>query len=250
MRKHSIENIIDLNRASYDLIAPEFSSTRGYSWQDVDYLFKFVKPSDKILDVGCGNGRLLQQTTNYHLQPTNYFGIDFSEKLIEEARQLHPGFRFEIRDISDRVTCSMCHESGRLLHDARCVIHDLCDSNTFDAVFMISVLNHFPKELHDQVLQDVKKCLKSGGKLLMINWNLWNARNNKSIWHQWPLSRNMMTKWGNDRVPLYYYSFTKGELRRLLIKNGFIVEENFYSKRGKKSSWLFGANIVTVCIAG
>ncbi|MFH0779780.1 MAG: class I SAM-dependent methyltransferase [Parcubacteria group bacterium] len=227
----------ELNRTSYDKIAGEFSATRGYSWKDVDYLFEFVKSGDKILDVGCGNGRLLGNS-KHKIQSTNYIGVDNSEQLIGEARKKYPEFKFEIVDLL--------------------TMNDLHDK--FDTAFCVSFLNHFPKEKQNQVLQNLKALLKPGGYLLMVNWNLWNVFNKKSVWfklrrdpsHELGVThlrdRNVMTTWksGDKEVPLYYYAFTKGELAKLLQKNGFEVVENFYVKNGKKSSWLFGNNILTV----
>lgn len=243
MDKTANSSIVKMNQKGYDQIATEFSNTRDHSWQDVDYLFKFVKPGDTVLDIGCGNGRLLRNS-KHKIPNSNYLGVDFSGNLIEEARRLHPGFRFEVGDI---------------LEDKLTIINE--GEKKFDAVFLISVLNHFPREVHDLVLRNVKKCLKPGGRLLMVNWNLWNVKNKKSVIRMklhannanMRMTRmgikNILTTWkgGDKEAQLFYYAFTKGELKRLLKKNGFIVEENFYSKRGKRSSWLFGANIVTVC---
>lgn len=226
MDNYSTESIIELNKAGYNAIAEQFSSTRNYSWADVEYLFKYVKPEDKIIDIGCGNGRLLT-SPQLPVSSSNYFGIDNSEGLINEARRLHSEFKFEVADISE-------------LNASHLTL------NTFNSAFCISVLNHFSRESHDRVLQNIKRCLKPDGCLLMVNWNLWSVRNKKGFWRTF--KKNILTTWkgGDKEARLFYYAFTKGEIRKLLEKNGFKVVESLYSKRGKASSWLFGNNIVTV----
>ncbi|NQT49189.1 class I SAM-dependent methyltransferase [Candidatus Kuenenbacteria bacterium] len=228
---------IEQNKQSYNKIAELFSSTRGYVWGDIGFLVGHVKSGDKVLDVGCGNGRLVKSLES-KVKSGGYLGIDNSEGLIDQAQKAYPENKFEVMDALDLNL----------------------PENSMDAVFMIAVLNHFPKEKQAQVLKNVRKVLKPGGKLLMVNWNLWNRDNLKSIWKNIPLikilfgQRGVTTHWkttGVD-VPLYYYAFMRGEIKRLLKKNGFKITTNYYSAKndpdqpGKQSSWLRGLNIVTV----
>ncbi len=234
----------ELNKQSYNKIAELFASTRGYIWGDINLLINYVKAGDKVLDVGCGNGRL-GKSLKVKGKSIGYIGIDNSEKLIEQARRAYSDIKFEVADILEFGASNWALES-------------------FDVVFMNSVLNHFPKDKQTQVLRNVKKVLRPDGKLLMVNWNLWNINNLKSIWRNIPFvkiifggERGVVTRWkttGID-VPLYYYAFTKGEIKRLLKKNGFKIIKNYYSAKndpdqpGRKSWWLFGLNIVTIARA-
>lgn len=228
-------NLIELNKQSYNKIAALFSGTRSYIWEDVDVLLKYVQPGDHVLDAGCGNGRLAGVLKD---KAVSYTGIDNSEKIIDEARKNQPGQEFIVTDI--------------LSLDRRQLRND------YDAVFLVSVLNHFPRAEQDQAIQNIKELLKPGGYLLMVNWNLWRLSNRKSVWRskksnqalgiknlKW---RDVLTTWkgGNIEAPLYYYAFTKNEIEALLKRNGFSVIENFYSSRGEKSHALTGENIVTV----
>ena len=167
-----------------------------------------------------------------------YLGVDNSKGLISEAKTTYPDYKFQVGDMRS------------------------VEGSQFDVIFMISSFNHFPKEKQQAVINNVKKLLKPGGKLLMVNWNLWNRANPKSIWKNLSLqnillgNRDVVTHWkttGVD-VPLYYYAFTKGEVKRLLKRSGFKVIENYYSAKndpenpGQASSWLRGLNIVTIAI--
>ncbi|MBT5503238.1 class I SAM-dependent methyltransferase [Candidatus Falkowbacteria bacterium] len=233
-------DLIEQNKQSYNKIAELFSSTRGYVWGDISFLAKNIKDGDNILDLGCGNGRLVE-SLQVKGESISYLGIDNSEGLIKQAQKSYPDQKFEVCDVLDIGDCELGIEK-------------------FDVIFMVSSLNHFPKDNQQSVIENVKRLLKPGGKLLMVNWNLWNRDNLKSIWKNVSLAmilfgeRGVTTHWkttGVD-VPLYYYAFTKGRIKRLLQKNGFTVTKNYYSAKndpdrpGKKSSWLRGLNIVTV----
>lgn len=64
-----------------------------------EILAKEIKPDDKLLDAGCGYGRLLD------LLPSSfrggYTGVDISPKMIAEAKRLHPGHDFRVCDLSN-----------------------------------------------------------------------------------------------------------------------------------------------------
>jgi SAM-dependent methyltransferase len=51
--------------------------------------------TDRVLDIGCGPGILTAQVAAFANQA---IGIDFSAKMIDEARKLHPGLTFEVEN--------------------------------------------------------------------------------------------------------------------------------------------------------
>lgn len=51
-----------------------------------------IKPNARVLDAGCGYGRLSEYFDNY-------LGVDFSPDFIKEAQILYPNKKFEIQDI-------------------------------------------------------------------------------------------------------------------------------------------------------
>lgn len=58
------------------------------------FLAKILKPGMSVLDVGCAAGGFYNILKE--LQPEiSYTGIDISEEMIQEAKRLHPGVRFE-----------------------------------------------------------------------------------------------------------------------------------------------------------
>jgi len=217
--------LLDLNRDNYNKIAEDFSATRAYIWDDIKVLLDYVGEGDSVLDVGCGNGRLVEGLKEKNVK---YLGIDFSEKLIAEARKKYPHHEFAVVDLAE--------------------FHS--DQAKYDVVFCLSVLNHFPKDFQEKIILNIKSALKPGGCLLMINWNLWNIKSKKSVWRlpKFGKFQDLMTIWrgASEQVKLYYYAFTNGEIRNLLNKTGFEVEVNKFFRNGRPSNWIFGRNIVTV----
>ncbi len=60
---------------SYDAYAETFSNSRkNLKWPELDAIIEDMCESgySSVLDIGCGNGRFLEQITNYQLPITNY----------------------------------------------------------------------------------------------------------------------------------------------------------------------------------
>ncbi len=226
-RKRALE-VMEITRETYELIGEEFSNTRESVWVEMEGLAKkYIRSGMKVLDVGCGNGRLVDI-----LKGVDYLGVDGSEALIKEAKKR--GSNFKLLDIL---------ELNKL-------------DGKFDGVFMFASFNHvMSKKFRLKVLRDIKSLLKSGGWLIMTNWNMWQVGVKKSVW-RYNLKRpgmyfeDVMTEWqsrdGQKKGKLYYRAFGLGELKRLLRKAGFEVVENYYSLNGEKSNWRKGRNIVSV----
>jgi len=171
MTNLNAQKIVAQNKETYNAVAEAFSGTRSFVWPDINFLLAHINKGDQVLDLGCGNGRLCEFIKDKGAQ---YTGLDFSENLIAEARKKYPEAKFLI---------------GNIL--------DFKSAQKFDAIISVSALNHFPKELQPQVIRQIKKMLKPSGKLLLINWNLWNIGRKKSAWRLPHLDsfKNVLTTW-------------------------------------------------------
>ena len=72
------------------------SRNSAYYADDRKYTRFLVPEGARILEIGCGTGNLLAQ-----LKPSYGVGIDCSERMIETARETHPGLEFIVADIED-----------------------------------------------------------------------------------------------------------------------------------------------------
>lgn len=85
----------------------------GWENQSAQYrrfavLESLLEPGQKILDVGCGLGNLLDYF-QIHEHIVDYTGIDILELMVEKARAKHPAAHFEVQDIF-REDCLPGHE--------------------------------------------------------------------------------------------------------------------------------------------
>lgn len=129
---------------TYNKIADDwYQDRRTDSWH-FPALNKFAalvaEVGDTVLDVGCGPGFKSQDLIERGLKVT---GIDFSEKLIERARQHASQGEFKLMDIKDLPQLEQ----------------------TFAGVFAQAVLLHVPKKDIPTTLQMLKDKLQPGGYL-------------------------------------------------------------------------------------
>lgn len=128
---------------SYDPFAQTFSKSRkNHPWPELDYIISDIRTQghSRILDVGCGNGRFLEEARNHGFMPTQYLGIDSSKGMIEEAKKLHPEYLFRV--------CDMLHLES--------TIQDQLDLKKYDAILLLASFHHLEtRAMRVQVLMDL-----------------------------------------------------------------------------------------------
>lgn len=223
------KDLIQLNKQTYNTIAKFFDKTRKYLWDDLKPLKKYTKAGDRVLDIGCGTGRLYQLFEE--IQDTSYFGIDQSEGQIELAKENYTEGSFQVMEMTEL---------------------DFAD-NEFDLIFCIATFNHLPdEETRLKSLSEMKRVLKPNGKVIMTNWNLFSKSVGKVVQKGKfkKEGQEFIVPWMNSQGEVlgerYYHGFTLGELEDLFNKVGFNIEQNYYSKKAKHVSSAEGHNIVTI----
>ncbi len=218
------QEIIQQNKDVYNRIAKEFFHTRQIVWDDLLPLARFAKAGDKILDLGCGFGRLSELFKDLSV---DYVGVDQSEKQIEIAKKTFPNLKFIVAEMQ-----------ALPLKDEE-----------FDIVYCIATFHHLPDETTRVVaLREMKRVLRSGGKIVMTNWNL-GSDWAKEKYHS-DNGKDFMVPWkdaaGQVIGERYYYNFEKQELKNLCREAGLTVIEQYYTKRGEESTVQTGENLVTI----
>jgi SAM-dependent methyltransferase len=210
MDKNYAKYLLEKTRDDYNAIAEGFSSTRRFVWRGLESLYYYATPGDKVLDLGCGNGRLLQIFKGINI---NYTGVDNSEKLIESAKKIYPNTTFLVAD----------------------ALHLPFPSDYFDKIYSIAVLHHIPsEELRLKFLEEAKRVLRPQGLLILTVWDLWRGRGWKLNLKFGILKLLRMSKvdFGDVFVPWaqkyqrYVHCFMKGELINLAQKTGFKLKES------------------------
>lgn len=103
-----------------------------------------VKAGERILDVGCGTGTLLE-----HLPAVDYVGIDYSEAYIQAAQK-----RFGSRGTFIATDVKNLPQTGH---------------SGFDLAFAIGLLHHLDDAAARALLADVRRCLKPGGRFVALD---------------------------------------------------------------------------------
>lgn len=197
---------------SYDNFAVTFSNSRkNLHWPELDSIILDMRNQGykSVLDIGCGNGRFLEQWMSWD-ERIEYLGIDSSEWMIIEARKLHPEYRFEVID---------------MIH-----IGDIeSEILQFDALLFLASFHHLEsQEERIQVLQDVRKLLAPWGRIYMTNWNLREQEKYEKS-HQG--NGDYAIKIGE--FSRYYHGFTIEELAGLFEETGYRIIENRVFEGGR-----------------
>ncbi|MDD5621132.1 MAG: class I SAM-dependent methyltransferase [Candidatus Pacebacteria bacterium] len=223
-------SLLNKNKEDYNRIADSFDSKRGYIPKDFEYMQKFIKKNEKVLDLGCGNGRLAE------LIDDEYLGADVSEELIRIAKEKYPDKRFIILNNSLRFPFK---------------------NDEFDKVFCLSVFHHTPsKAFRKQLIQEIKRILKPGGILILTVWNLKGNKKTKEMLWKYSFKKiffkskldfkDIFYPWkdskGNILAERYVHVFSQRELKRLILKQRFKILELKTIDRSLK-----GSNILIVC---
>ena len=211
MDKKYAEYLLTKTKEDYELTAKEFSGTRKKEWPEVRFLFDdYLKKGDKVLDLGCGNGRFY----NFFIKnKVNLKGIDWSEKLINFAKKEYPKGNFLVVNALD-----MPFNNGY-----------------FDKIYAIAVLHHIPSEENRlKFFKEVKRVLKRRGVFMLTVWNFHTTKDFflllkytilKIIGRSKLDFKDIFKKWGR-KAEKYYHWFSKKELISLATKAGFKVKKS------------------------
>ncbi len=229
-------DIVQKTRDDYNKIAKHFSGTRFDIWPELEQFRSFIKDGQRILDWGCGNGRLLLIMKDKSVQ---YFGTDQAASLIAIARKKY----------ADEV------KSGKAKFFSTAFKEKKFKPEFFDLAFMIASFFHLPdQKIRLKLLKKTYSELKPGGRLAMTVWNLGSDWAKKKMKKEWKIlgENDFLIPWKNPEgvveAERYYHHFTKAELKGLLEEAGFKIEAmNYYNK----NSWTDskgGRNLVVIAI--
>ncbi len=202
MKKEKAKKVMESLREDYNLVSSSFARTRDRLWPAGKFLFDFAKKEEKVLDLGCGNGRFSQ-----YLEGCDYTGVDFSSGMVSEAKKRFPEKKFIVAS-----ALSLPFKD-----------------NFFDKIYSIAVIHQIPStDYRKEALREAKRVLKKNGRIFITVWDL---KKERRFFCLKQMMRNFF--WGpmgskdiilkRDR---YYYLFSKKELKKIFEDVGFEVEED------------------------
>ncbi|WP_205694306.1 class I SAM-dependent methyltransferase [Clostridium manihotivorum] len=129
-----------------------------------------IKPEQKILDIGCGCGRIAIHFLNYLNEQGKYIGIDSNKLLLsyceDNISTVNNNFQFEFVDAYN----------GAYSRDGKLKCQDIVfpvENESVDTVIMWSVFTHMYLADIDAYLKEIHRVLKKGG-LFISSFNLYN----------------------------------------------------------------------------
>ncbi len=211
--------IINKTKEQYNAIAHDWDLSRSRPSGLKLKQIKCLKNSDRLLDLGCGNGLIVPYVLE---RGAEYNGIDISGELIKIAKGRYPEADFKIGDATKKLKFK---------------------DNSFDWVFSFAVLHHIPTEkLRIIFLKEIYRVLKKGGRASIIVWNLLNDKMAKRFKIYEQLEKNktndIKVRWLRTKgmeVQRYIHIFFPEELKKLAMKAGFKdIDTEYYNQAGKK----------------
>ena len=110
-----------------------------------------LKPSEKVIDVGCGSGKLTLMIANKLNDGGEVIGVDASGNMINECNRndLHKGYPVSFQlGLMEKLSFS---------------------DNYFDVVISSLAIHHVPRDVKVAAFKEFARVLKSGGRLLLLD---------------------------------------------------------------------------------
>jgi SAM-dependent methyltransferase len=183
----------DDHRASYDQVAEAYAETffdeldgKPFDRNLLDAFAERRKHDGLVLDVGCGPGHIARYL---HERGVEVAGVDLSPRMVEVARRLNPGLRFEVGDMA---------------------AFDFDGDAVVGLVAFYSII-HIPREGVPDVLREFRRVVRSGGELVIaIHAGTGSVRRDELL---------------GQPVPFEATFFERDELVSLVEGAGFRVDE-------------------------
>jgi demethylmenaquinone methyltransferase/2-methoxy-6-polyprenyl-1,4-benzoquinol methylase len=201
--KYEAEKYYNRISSFYDWLGGIFE--RKSAERALDYLN--IQNGESVLEIGFGTGYCLQQIALLVGKIGKAYGIDISNGMLEVTRK-----RLEKASILDRVELYQGDASNLPYYS----------NDTFDAVLMSFTLELFDTPEIPQVLGEIKRVLKVGGRLAIVSLSKINGNSLAIRIYEW-----IHRKWPKyvDCRPIYLeYSLSKAgyeiqnsEMAKLMI---------------------------------
>lgn len=193
-------------------------------WASEGFIFqKYLKKSDRILDLGCGTGR-----TTFPLSQLGYesiIGVDITPEMIIEAQALNKYFDthldFRVGDALDL---------------------EFEDSYFDSVIFSFNGLMSIPGEANrKKALIEINRVIKETGIFIFTTHDRAQEEQFIEFWKEekekWRLGKqnpalfeygDLITKSKNELAEIFIHIPTQDEIRKVLWDTGFSVVETFY----------------------
>jgi tRNA (uracil-5-)-methyltransferase TRM9 len=192
----------------YNHISSHFKQTRVFLWPFTKSFLDTIKAPELVADIGCGNGRGIKD------YPFPVIGCDICiPNLIEANTQLTGVIRANALNLP-------------------------YNNNVFDKLISIAVIHHLStNERRQQVIKEMIRVVKPGGKLFIQVWALEQPKNARRQFKTqdnmvpWVLYKKYTKEKKHDEVyKRFYHVFKENELELLCDLPTVECVKSFYEK--------------------
>jgi len=190
-----------------------------------------LKPTDHVLDVGCGIGRMALPLTQYITPPGSYHGFDIVKEGIDwctdHITKRFPHFHFMHIDLLNDLYTS----NGASAADFTFPYQD----RQFDFVFLTSVFTHFVPAETEQYIREIARVLAPGGRCL-ATFFLFDSTFTHSTLDEFSFPYNYgHYRLMDDKVQSANVAYEKEYIEQLISQNGLVLERYIEGSWGGKS---------------
>ncbi len=234
--------------------APQSPEEAQFKMDGEEFLTYFkafceLTPDSRVLDVGCGIGRMAFPLTDYLSSQGSYDGFDIIQSQIEWCQAhistKYPNFRFQHLDVYNKTYNPKGQQTSTNVR------FPYADAQ-FDLVFLTSIFTHMLPEDVDHYLGEIARVLRPG-KVVLFTMFLLNAESERLITQNPAGSRYTFPK----RYPDQHYAvmdvqrpedaiaFDETFVRQLCAKHGLRIQEPIrYGAWCGRPDYLSGQDIV------
>jgi demethylmenaquinone methyltransferase/2-methoxy-6-polyprenyl-1,4-benzoquinol methylase len=192
----------DAARASYNRMSRWYDMIAGSTekkYRDWGLEKLSAQPGQRILEIGFGTGHCLVALAKAVGATGRVIGLDISDGMLAIA-----GERLRAEGLNDRVD----------LHLGDAAHLDFIEANSLDGVFMSFTLELFDNPEIPPLLQECRRVLKPGGRLVVVSMTKTNP----------PGMAVRMYEWFHEHMP-DYADCRPIFARQALQENGFKIED-------------------------
>jgi SAM-dependent methyltransferase len=220
----------------------------GVEFRNLFTRYGGLKPDDRVLDVGCGIGRMAGPLTEYLSARGEYVGFDIVKQGVEWCQShitpRYPNFHFYHSNVRNKFY----NPEGVYEASSYKFPHD---DGSFDFVFLTSVFTHmFPADL-ENYLKEISRVLKKGGKCFITMFLL--NEESQQLLQQGVSDQNFVYKFegyvtANLENPEASIAFEEAYMRQLFSRFDLSFEQPIHYGRwcGRKDSLSYQDVVITI----